>query len=277
MLARTYLFVPGDQSAVLAKADSRGADALIIDLEDAVAPSRKDAARAVTSAWLAGNRQSQSQWWVRINSGSHGIEDLRTIGDAAIDGVVLPKLTNVEEVAEWSERIEGLQSGCRLIVIIETAGAMRDVDRIASHSNVWQLMIGEADLGGDIGMTADNPAWDSLRVNLVVASAAAGLEPPIGPVDPDFSSADRLEDDTRRLKDMGFASRSVIHPAQIAPVHRAFDPTLEELDAARTFVDRHEKALSGGHGVHVDEDGHMVDEAFVRRARRVVHNSHRGI
>ena len=57
----------------------------------------------------------------------------------------------------------------------------------------------------------------------------------------------------------------------------AFDPTLEELDAARTFVDRHEKALSGGHGVHVDEDGHMVDEAFVRRARRVVHNSHRGI
>jgi citrate lyase subunit beta/citryl-CoA lyase len=119
-------------------------------------------------------------------------------------------------------------------------------------------------------MTPNHPAWDSLRAAVVIASVAAGIEPPIGPVDPDFSSPERLEAETRHLKDMGYASRAVIHPAQVPPVHRGLAPTPEELDKARKLLATHEEALARGEGVGVDDEGNLIDEAFVRRARRIV-------
>ena len=270
MVARSYLFVPGDQLDVLAKADRRGADALIVDLEDAVAPSRKKEAREITLAWLAENKQTEAERWVRVNPGSLGIEDLRTLEDASIDGVMLPKLGDADEVGEWAERVLGPRPHRKLIVLIETARALSDMDRIASWENVCQLMIGEADLGADIGMAPKHPAWDSLRAGVVVASTAAGIDPPIGPVDPDFSSPDRLETETRYLKEMGFGSRAVIHPTQIEPVHRGLDPTPEECEEARRLLEQYEQTLLQGQGVGVDDEGKLVDEAFVRRARRVL-------
>lgn len=273
MAARSYLFVPGDQPDMLSKADHRGADALIADLEDAVAPSRKEEARNVTSAWLTGEGQTRAQRWVRINPGTTGVEDLRAIEDAAIDGVMVPKVADAGEVARWAGLTRAGQPFRKLIVLIETARALRDIDRIASQEGVWQLMIGEADLGADIGMSPGQAAWQALRVDVVVASAAAGLEPPIGPVDPDFSSPDRLEAETRNLKEMGYASRAVIHPAQIAPVHRGLAPTPTELGKARELLARYEEALARGEGVGVDEEGKLIDEAFMRRARRIVESA----
>lgn len=270
MPIRSYLFVPGDQPGVLAKADTRGADALIVDLEDAVAPSRKKEAREVTADWLDGHDATEAQLWVRVNP--EGAEDLEALRDAPIDGVMVPKVGHVDEVARWADLVRADQPARKLIVLIETARALRAIDAIASEEGVWQLMIGEADLGADIGMAPGHPAWDSLRVEVVVASAAAGIEPPIGPVDPDFRSPDRLEDETRHLKDLGFGSRAVIHPAQIPPVHRGLEPTAEELEKAQLILSQHENALTRGQGVGVDAEGKLIDEAFVRWARRVVDN-----
>lgn len=276
MPARSYLFVPGDKPEVLAKAGRRGADALIVDLEDAVAPGRKSDAREITSRWLIDDRTPKAQSWVRINSGETGFEDIRMLEDLSIEGVMIPKIGGTDDLAEMAGRLETVQPHGRLIVLVETARALRDIDQIAAHERVFQLMIGEADLGADIGMVPDDPAWDSIRVDVVVASAAAGIAPPIGPVDPDFSSPHALESSTSRLRDLGFASRAVIHPDQVGPVHRGLRPTTEQVAEAEHLLAMHEKSLKADEGVHVGEDGTMVDEAFVRRARRVLESARRG-
>lgn len=270
MIPRSYLFVPGDQAAMLLKVADRGADALIVDLEDAVAPSSKDTARDVTTDWLGGRDRPAMPTWVRINSGADGESDIEALAGVAFDGVVIPKARNADAVREWQRRLEQAQLSSRLLVLVETANAVRELDTIASIPGITQLMIGEADLGAELGITPGHPVWDSLRVDVVVASAAAGISPPIGPVDQDFSDAGRIEKETRHLRGMGLASRAVIHPAQIAPVHRALTPSPEEVDEARRTVAEHDRALASGRGVHVDSEGAMIDEAMVRRARHVL-------
>jgi len=269
-LTRTFLFVPGDRPDMLAKAGQRGADAVIADLEDAVAPSNKETAQATIGEWLTHDWDQRCGRWIRINGGRDGIADLGALEGRRFDGLMIPKVSAAAELAEWAQRIEAVQGDCPLLVLIESAGALRALDEIATHRNTHQLMIGEADLGADIGLPADSPIWDSLRADVVVASAAAGLPAPIGPVNPDYSSPATIEAETRRLKAMGFGARAIIHPAQIEPVHRAFRPSPTALTAARRLIAAHERALAAGQGVHVDESGKMVDEAFVRRARDVV-------
>jgi citrate lyase subunit beta/citryl-CoA lyase len=269
-LIRSYLFVPGDHPAMLSKAGMRGADALIVDLEDAVAPRRKQAARQATVEWLGHHWEYQCERWIRVNSGDEGLKDLAALEGRTIHGLVIPKTRQAEDVAAWADRSKVVQPELPLIVLIETARSLRDIDRIAEHPAVHRLMIGEADLGADLGLTPDNRVWDSLRAEVVVASAAAGLQPPIGPVDPDYSSPARTEIETRRLRDMGFGARAVIHPAQIDAVHRAFRPSPRELAEASRLIADHERALAGGDGVHLDESGRMVDAALVRRARRLI-------
>ncbi len=270
MTPRSYLFVPGDQAKMLLKVAERGADAVIVDLEDAVAPSSKDRARDVTTDWLRGEDRPAMPTWVRINSGADGESDIEALAGVDLEGVMIPKVRSGNGVRDWQRRLEEAQLSNRLLVLVETAGAMRELDAIASIPGVAQLMIGEADLGAELGIAPGHPVWDSLRADVVVASAAADIPPPIGPVDPDFSNVERLEEDTRHLHGMGFASRAVIHPAQIAPVHRALTPSPEEVDEARRTVSGYERALASGRGAYVDSEGEMIDEAMVRRARHVL-------
>jgi citrate lyase subunit beta/citryl-CoA lyase len=255
---------------MLDKAADSAADALIVDLEDAVAPSKKDEARAITNSWLSRWDPHAPSTWVRINVGQTGEADLEALSDSAIDGLMIPKARHSLEVDEWRHRIERQMPNSALLILIETAAALRHVDEIASIPGVSQLMIGEADLGAELSISPDHTVWDSLRLEVVVASAAAGINPPIGPVEPDFSNPERLEAQTRHLRGMGFTSRAVIHPAQIEPVHRALTPSREEVDQARQTLARHEEALASGVGAYVGADGIMVDEAMVRRARNVL-------
>lgn len=270
MIPRSYLFVPGDQAKMLEKVAERGADAVIVDLEDAVAPSNKDTARGATTDWLRGGSRPATPTWVRINSGADGESDIEALTGAEIDGVMIPKARSADGVREWQGRLDESQLASRLLVLVETAGAVREVEAIASLPGVTQLMIGEADLGAELGITPGHPVWDSLRVDVVVASAAAGISPPIGPVDPGFSNPGRIEEETRHLRGVGFASRAVIHPDQITPVHQALTPSPEEVDQARRTLSEHERALASGKGAYVDSDGAMIDEAMVRRARQVL-------
>jgi len=263
---RSYLFVPGDNLQFLAKAETRQADALIIDLEDAISPSNKEVARQRASEWLSNRTESALSVWVRVNRGEEQPVDLETLAGSPIAGVMLPKLERSDEIEMALARLGGSQ---RAIVIIETAAALRKLDAIAQSEGVYQLMIGEADLGADLGMKEDHPAWDSIRVDIVAASIAAGIQPPIGSVNPNFTDVDDLLTETVYLRDMGYVSRPAIHPAQVPVINNAFTPSPDEIAEARALLEGHEFALIDDKGAH-SQDGRMIDEAFVRRARRVV-------
>ena len=269
---RSWLYVPGDDAAKLAKAATRGADALIVDLEDAIAPTRRAAARQQVAAWLAGDRPTGSAApaiWVRVNNDATLDDDLDAIAAAAPDGILLPKadLPSVERAAKV---VDG--AGVPLAALIETGRGVLDAAGVAAHPAVVRLSIGEADLTAELGIEPsedEHELWP-LRMQLVVASAAAGIEPPCGPVSTDFRDLAAYRRSAELLRRAGFGSRSAIHPAQVPVINEVFTPTEAELTAAAAIVAAHDRALAEGTGVTVDEDGRMVDEAVIRSARRLL-------
>ncbi|MEX1280975.1 MAG: CoA ester lyase [Acidimicrobiia bacterium] len=256
---RTWLFVPGDRSDRFDKATSCGADAVIVDLEDAVEPAARPAARLALGTWLS-ERGPTVPVWVRVSAPVPPPEDLAAATGAA--GIVVPKVVSTAE-------LDGLPDGIPVVAMVETARGLRDVDAIAQHPAVVGLMIGEYDLAADLGMPVHpgHPALDAARASGVGAAAAAGLESPIGPVDADFSNPAELEASTRRLVSLGFGARAVIHPVQVDPVHRGLAPSDEEVAEAERVVAAFESA---GSAIGVDRSGRMMDEATVRGARRVL-------
>ena len=279
LTARSYLFVPGDRSNMLAKVTGRGADAVIADLEDAVAPARKVIARETVAAWLAELRTPDCEVWVRVNS-MPGLrdDDAALAASAALRGLVVPKIRTADELFELGAVLDGIEGAAglpvgrtRLLPIIETARALRAVDEIAAAPRVHHLMIGEIDLGAELGVDpAATEAFMPFRMEIVAASAAAGIAPPLGPVQADFRNLDELAADTRHLARQGFGSRPAIHPAQVPIINAAFTPGPDDVARARRLVEMYEEALGAGQGSATDEDGKMVDEAVVRVARRVL-------
>jgi citrate lyase subunit beta/citryl-CoA lyase len=281
--ARSYLYVPGDKPEVLAKALGRGADALIVDLEDAVAPSAKDAARAIVRDFLAGlpaAGDGEVEIWVRANGDGLAGHDIEAVASPAVSGFCLAKAESADDVdaaAEACGRAEdalGLEPGSfSLAPLLESAGAVLDARAIASASpRVVRLQVGEADLRADIGVTLGPDERELLlvRSSVVLASAAAGIEPPVGPVSTNFRDLDALRESTAALARLGYLGRACIHPAQTAVVNEVFTPRAEAVEAARALIDRYEAAVAAGEGVFTDDNGRMVDLAVIRQARRTV-------
>lgn len=268
---------------MLAKAAGRGADAIIADLEDAVAPAVRSSARGVVAAWLGGLDETGPRAWVRVGSSTEE-RDVELAAHATLTGLMIPKVDDADELHDLSshlDRIEqarGLPAGkVRLLPIVETARAMRRLDALAAAPRVQQVMIGELDLAAELGTDpTDTEVFAPLRMAVVVASAAAGIDAPLGPVSPDYRDLDEFEAGTRILARQGFGSRPAIHPAQIPVINRVFTPSPEAVDRARRLVDRYEAALAAGTGAVNDEDGHMVDEAVVRAARRLIERAGEG-
>ncbi|MDF1596443.1 MAG: CoA ester lyase [Acidimicrobiia bacterium] len=282
MAARSFLFVPGDRPDMLAKATKRGADALIIDLEDAVAPSAKQQARETVSSWLAGLAGPVPDIWVRLNhpGDSFGAEIL-AVPNARVTGVMIPKVstrTELEHAANLlddAEIAKGLPAGSiRLLPIIETAAGMLGVGELGAARRVSQLMIGELDLSAELGIDpANSAALLPLRMQVVVASAALGLEAPLGPVSPNFTNLETLRNEAQELASLGFGSRPAIHPVQVPVYNEVFGVTPGAVARARKLVALYDAALAEGRGAVTDDEGHMVDEAVVRLARRVLDKS----
>jgi citrate lyase subunit beta/citryl-CoA lyase len=249
---------------MMAKAAARGADALILDLEDAVPPDRKDEARKHVAEFLH-TRPPKPAVWVRLNSGDLLTDDVRAIAPAGPDGVSLPKVSSADDVARLDVLLGDLV--VPVSALIETAAAVLDVGEIARAPRVVRLALGEADLCADIGAAPDVPELAAVRMQIVLASAAAGLEPPVGPVETDFTDLQSLRASTVSLKRMGFGARAAIHPAQVSVINEVFTPTSAEIEDARRLLARFE---AGGGGVTTDDDGRMIDEAFVRAARRTI-------
>ena len=260
MSARSYLYVPADRPEMLAKAAGRGADALIVDLEDAVAPSRKLEARRILADFLPGPIET----WVRVNS--H--RDLLAGDVAAADGasgIVLAK-------ADPDTLSQALSLTSQpLIPLVETAAGLMAAVELASADGVVRLALGEADLCAELGVTLTDDGAEMIyaRSQLVVASAAAGIDAPMGPVLTDFRDADGLRHSSEALARLGFGSRPAIHPAQVHIINEAFTPTPEQAADARDLIEAFDTALAAGAGVGA-ADGVMFDEAVVRQARRVL-------
>ncbi|SDN85440.1 citrate lyase subunit beta / citryl-CoA lyase [Klenkia soli] len=272
MTVRSWLYVPGDRPDRFAKALATGTGAVVLDLEDAVPPAGKDAARAAVVDWLAGDRVD-AQVWVRVNTGSRGQDDVAAVARGArLTGVVLPKassralLERVHDQLLAAEESAGRPPGSiGVSPLVESAAGVLAAPALAGGPRVRCLQLGEVDLAADLGVHPGPEGAELLlaRSAVVLASAAAGIAPPPAAVSVEFRDLAAFEAETRRLTALGFRGRACIHPAQVEVVERVCRPTPDEIAAARDVLAR----LEASPGVAVGADGKLLDEAVARQAR----------
>lgn len=270
-MTRSGLFCPGDRPDRLTKA-AAVADAVIADLEDAVAPQAKAGARTAVAAWLRERPDLAPRTWVRVNNDHHLEADLDAVTTLGIAGVVLPK-AELAAVAEVTARTE-----VPVFALVETANGLQELPELARHPAVTRLGLGEYDLAAELGTAAPSLtentgplAW--ARAQVVVASAAAGLAPPPAAVSAELDDPTGFRADTLAQQRAGFFGRLCVHPAQVALTHEVLVPTTEEVthaqDVLRALENTESAKKTGNTGVAVVA-GRMVDAAVVRRARRVL-------
>jgi citrate lyase subunit beta/citryl-CoA lyase len=264
---RAALFVPASSHERHARAFASGADAVIVDLEDAVPPTQKDAARDGLGEAL-GHRLDGCLAIVRVNSplSSAGAADLAALASLHPGAVMVPK-ADPASVAAAAAALPGVP----LIALVETAAGVLAAPASAAHAAVALLMIGPVDLGAELGIE-ESPDGDELTVargNVLLAAAAAGLPAPLDGPCLKVREPAILELETQRAKRLGFGGKSCIHPAQVEPTQAAFSPGAEEVEWAGRIVAGFEAGLDRDQGVVV-VDGEMVDLPVVTRARRIL-------
>ncbi len=282
-LCRSYLFAPGDNERLLAKVFDASADAVVLDLEDAVAPDRKATARELVRRTLIERAASNVAIWVRINDlrGAHWQADVETLlADPAatygLAGLRVPKAESLRELRRLDdalrpiERRAGIEpESLRVTCTIESAAGLLGARRLAEQPRVSHLAFGEADFAADVGAELDGDAVATLwaRSSLVVTARAAGIAPPIASVYTRLDDDDGLRRSTLEARRLGFFGRSCIHPRQLPAVHEAFTPGPEQAAEARRVLEAFE---AGGGGAAVAADGTFVDEAVARKARAIL-------
>ena len=257
-LARSLLFVPGDRPERFEKAAASGAHAIILDLEDAVAPTAKDEARARAAEWLATGRPAV----VRVNGIDTGWyeADIAMLKGAPQAGVMLPK-ADARSVA----RAAAALAGRGLIALVETVTGYFQLREIAAAPGVERIAFGSVDFSAESGIADEGEALTGVRTSIVLASCDAGLHPPIDGVSLEFSDLARMTDDTLRSQRLGFGGKLCIHPRQVAAVNAAFMPSQAEREWAHRVLAAFE--ASGGGATSLD--GKMIDKPVVERARRI--------
>lgn len=263
-IIRSALFVPATRPERIPKALASGADAVIVDLEDAVAENLKAEARGNLDAFLAAN--PAARLLVRINAPTHPEQaaDLALCArHPCVVGVLLPKVESAVQVA--------LAAGCGKSVwpIIESARGLAHLAEIAQAHGVERLSFGSLDLGLDLGLASGSAAaeriLDQARYGLLLQSRLAGLAAPLDSVFPDIKNLHGLAQAVADARDMGFGGLLCIHPGQVAVVHETLMPSAAELDWAQRIL----AAGVSGDGVFV-VDGQMVDAPVIGRARRLL-------
>jgi citrate lyase subunit beta/citryl-CoA lyase len=264
---RSYLYVPGDDPRRIEKALDTEADAVVIDLEDAVAPNRKEEARE-TAAGVLGSRAAKPVF-VRVNAlGSElAARDIDAVVSPHLAGLRLPKVESLESVRLVAESLGELGSEAGIQCLLESALGLELAFEIArSHERVVGISLGEADLAADLGVRNEAGLLYA-RSRVVGASRAAGLPNPVQSVYTNVRDLDGLRRSTEEGKNMGFVGRSAIHPGQIPVINEVFTPSEEEVAEAQGLLDRLESEAESGTGVFVLEDGRFVDRAVVESAR----------
>lgn len=254
--ARSFLFVPGDRPDRFEKAVLSGADVVILDLEDGVAPESKRMARAAVVDWVASTAHPVA---VRINrvDSPEGEDDLRAL-EAVDRPIVVPKTESAADLARASN------GGDRPVVaLVETARGIRDVAAVAEGAGLVRIAFGNADLSVSLGVDPGaRLALLGARNALVIASAAAGLATPIDGVTLDLDDSERLAADLAHAREIGFGAKLCVHPAQVGETNSAFLPTAGEVD----WAVRVSAAPDGASRI----GGQMIDAPLVGRARAII-------
>jgi citrate lyase subunit beta/citryl-CoA lyase len=282
-LRRSWLFVPGHRQRMIEKALGLSADAVMLDIEDGVAPSEKDAARRLIADALGRDRTPGSPaHFVRINAIGHERmdADLNAVLRPGLDGLVLPKVETVEEVLKVGailndrEPIVKIGPGSiRLLVAIESPRGLLNAPAIAACSQrVMGLMFGAEDFGRELGLPTrrEGEARDMIyaRSSIVVAASSAHVQA-VDAVWADLKDEEGLWNFARQSRRLGFSGMSLIHPSQIEPVNSVFSPTAEEIEYARQVVKAYEEAAARGDG-SISFGGQLIDRPIVERARRTL-------
>ncbi|MDQ8030776.1 MAG: CoA ester lyase [Bordetella sp.] len=265
--ARSLLFVPASRPERFAKALQSGADCVILDLEDAVAPQQKDAARdALVQALAALGSQDLARTLVRINAGDTAwhASDLQALAPWAargLCGVVVPKS---EAAATLQGVAQALGPAAALVPLVESLAGLDAIDLLARAPQVARLAFGHLDFQLDLGMrcSAEEGELAPVRLALVAASRRAQLPAPIDGVTADTANRELLLADARRARAFGFRAKLCIHPAQVAPVNESFSPSESEQAWARRVTE----GAQAHRGQAFSLDGRMVDLPVIRLA-----------
>jgi (S)-citramalyl-CoA lyase len=263
---RSALFVPGSRPERFANALAAGADAVIVDFEDAVEEALKTTAREQLGRFLEATPQAAV--WVRINAAEHAehVQDLafcqRTPG---VVGVVLPKAESAAQIA----RVHA--TGRPVWPIIESAKGLLALDSIAQAEGVERLLFGSLDLALDLDLAENSEAaqmsLDQARVAVRLHSRGAGLPAPLDGVYPAIADTLGLARAIRHAQDLGYAGALCIHPTQIAIIHQALSPSEDEVQWARRVLEAGHMAKGAG---AFQLDGQMIDAPVLSRARRLL-------
>lgn len=262
---RSCLFVPGDRPERFGKALAAGADLVVLDLEDAVLPEAKPAAREHVRTFLRGGARAA----VRVNgSGTPWHEeDVGLLSEPSVAAVMLPKAEDAETLARFAASVP---EGCKVIPLVESALGIWNALELARVAKVAQLAFGSVDFQLDAGIVGDDDDFEALlyaRSRLVLASAAAGIAAPIDGVTVALDAEGILERDVARARKLGFGGKLCIHPRQIAGVHAGFAPSETELAHARRIVAAADAAGANG---AIRLDGKLIDRPVAERARALL-------
>ncbi len=258
-MRRSYLFAPGHNPKLLQRVFNAGADAVMLDLEDAVPPHSKMQARAMVAEVL-----TERPAWVRINAAHTDLAaaDLDAVAGLAA-GIRIPKVESAEDV-EW---VRVRAPDTPLICAIETARGLLAAHEIATVPGVRHLSLGGVDLRRDLAASDGHLQTLYARSHLVIVSRAAGIDPPIDSVYARLDDDDGLREQAEFARSLGFFGKSAIHPRQLATLHQVFTPTAAELARAHAVLD----AFDSAHGEAIKmPDGEFVDVPVADRARRLL-------
>lgn len=265
MNPRSYLFVPGDRPERFDKALASAADAVVLDLEDAVAPAHKAPARDAVAAWMAAQAaQVRGRLVVRINPAASDAfaADLAALAQAGALQIMLPKAESAAQVAEVNARVPG----AAVLALVESARGVLAAPHIASAPGVSRLVFGTLDFALDLDMPAEPAGLQHAAAAIALASRAAGLPAPVAGVTPELDDEARLLADWHWARCLGFGAKLCIHPKQVAPLHAALQPSETELAWAGRVI----AAAAASSGAAVQLDGRMVDAPVLRRAERLL-------
>ncbi|WP_394197140.1 HpcH/HpaI aldolase/citrate lyase family protein [Litoreibacter albidus] len=263
---RSVLYIPGSKTRALEKAQGLPVDAIIFDLEDAVSPDEKVAARELLAETLRTADYGPRKCIVRVNGAdtAWGADDLATFIDVAPDAILLPKVEDTATVADLAARVTG---DTKIWAMMETPRGILNAAAIAAAPKMEGFVMGTNDLAKDLGSRGRAAMTTSLQLCLL-AARAQGLVCVDGVYNA-FKDDDGLQAECMEGRDMGFDGKTLIHPAQVAITNAVFGPSTEELELARRQIGAYEQAKADGQGVAV-VDGKIVENLHVETATRLL-------
>ncbi|WP_339104309.1 CoA ester lyase [Haloterrigena salinisoli] len=278
MVRRSVLFTPGDRPEMLRKAPTAGADVIVFDLEDAVAPQRKDEARETVRGVLTDPEfDPDCEVCVRVNAADSALSaDLETVleptesGDRGLDSVMAPKVASAADVRDLEDEIAKYDATLPVFALIESAAGVLAAPEIAAARATDALVFGAEDLSADIGATRSEEGTEVLyaRERVVIAAAANDCTA-IDTLVTDFEADQRLRDDAAFAVQLGYDGKLAIHPAQVDPINEAFTPSEADREWAERVLEAKREADAEGRGVF-EVDGEMIDAPLIAQAERIV-------